>query len=862
LEDSEIEEAEEDNVLDEVESESEGSGEDLEDTLEQDYREIPELDRYEQEGIDEDEYSEISYDARREAEEQLELRDTANRIINSRRPEALMQDFTSDLDSTLLNRLRRTQPGLEARLDAMDIEDEDEKAIDMEDAKGNLKNWIKERKVVKWIERKFTEFLETFKDELGNLIYRPKIRQMCAENKQSLFVSYKHLSDAIPTIALWIADEPSEILPVLNDIAYKLVNQEFNAYKNIYTEIYVRILDLPICDQIRDLRQSHLNKLVKVRGVVTRRTAVYHTLFVGFYYCSKCGEKKGPIVINMQRQNDEIDLGKCGRCNALGPFLPVREDTIYRNYQKITLQESPDSVPPGRVPRHKEVVLLADLIDIAKPGELVEVTGIFKYMIGHGLDKKHGFPVFATEIEAVTVKMVKEADITALTEEDKCEIQTLAKKSSISRDIIDSIAPSIYGHKFIKTALALAMFGGVFKDINSKHRIRGDINVLMLGDPGVAKSQFLKYVHKTAYRCVYTTGKGASAVGLTAGVHRDKVTKEWVLEGGALVQADTGMCLIDEFDKMNDHDRTSIHEAMEQQSISISKAGIVASLQARCSVVAAANPIKGRYDSSLNFTENVDLSFPILSRFDILCVVKDEVQTDNDMRLANFVLSSHIKSHPDKSEIPHDVLEQIQNATPAPPIHQDLLKKYIMYARQFVKPQLSDVDQEKITRFYSELRQESSKNGGIQIAVRHIESLLRMSEAFARMHLRDHVRESDIDLAIEVLLQSFLDSQKKAVRDNLLRKFRKYLGKSEEPVELIYHLLKRLFRDKEKLERYNRSRISLELLEVTREVIVPIEQFENEAKENGIYDLSFFYRHNLFIDNFQIQNRGITRKLY
>jgi DNA replication licensing factor MCM2 len=278
--------------------------------------------------------------------------------------------------------------------------------------------------------------------------------------------------------------------------------------------------------------------------------------------------------------------------------------------------------------------------------------------------------------------------------------------------------------------------------------------------------------------------------------------------------------------------------------------------------VAAANPIKGRYDSSLNFTENVDLSFPILSRFDILCVVKDEVQTDNDMRLANFVLSSHIKSHPDKSEIPHDVLEQIQNATPAPPIHQDLLKKYIMYARQFVKPQLSDVDQEKITRFYSELRQESSKNGGIQIAVRHIESLLRMSEAFARMHLRDHVRESDIDLAIEVLLQSFLDSQKKAVRDNLLRKFRKYLGKSEEPVELIYHLLKRLFRDKEKLERYNRSRISLELLEVTREVIVPIEQFENEAKENGIYDLSFFYRHNLFIDNFQIQNRGITRKLY
>lgn len=159
-------------MLDEVESESEGSGEDLEDTLEQDYREIPELDTYEVEGLDEDEYSEMSYDGRREAEEELELRDTANRFINSRRPEALMQDFTSDLDSTLLNRLRRTQPGVESRFDAMDIEDEEEKAIDMEDAKGNLKSWIKERKVVKWIERKFTEFLESFKDELGNLIYK------------------------------------------------------------------------------------------------------------------------------------------------------------------------------------------------------------------------------------------------------------------------------------------------------------------------------------------------------------------------------------------------------------------------------------------------------------------------------------------------------------------------------------------------------------------------------------------------------------------------------------------------------------------------------------------------------------------
>lgn len=191
------------------------------------------------------------------------------------------------------------------------------------------------------------------------------------------------------------------------------------------------------------------------------------------------------------------------------------------------------------------------------------------------------------------------------------------------------------------------MFGGMPKDIGGKHKIRGDINVLLLGDPGTAKSQFLKYVEQVAQRCVYTTGKGASAVGLTAGVHKDPITREWTLEGGALVLADHGICLIDEFDKMNDQDRTSIHEAMEQQSISISKAGIVTSLQARCSVIAAANPIKGNYNNALNFNDNVDLTDPILSRFDILTVIKDEVNEDNDDALATFVINSHMKNHPD-----------------------------------------------------------------------------------------------------------------------------------------------------------------------------------------------------------------------
>lgn len=263
------------------------------------------------------------------------------------------------------------------------------------------------------------------------------------------------------------------------------------------------------------------------------------------------------------------------------------------------------------------------------------------------MNTKNGFPVFSTVLEANHIN--KKEDLYAavrLTEEDEKMIRNMAKDDRISKRIVKSIAPSIYGHDDIKTALALSLFGGVPKDINRKHRIRGDINVLLLGDPGTAKSQFLKYVEKTASRAVFTTGQGASAVGLTASVRKDPITREWTLEGGALVLADKGHCLIDEFDKMNDADRTSIHEAMEQQSISISKAGIVTSLQARCAIVAAANPIRGRYNPTIPFQQNVELTEPILSRFDVLCVVKDAVDPVQDEMLARFVVGSHLRSHP------------------------------------------------------------------------------------------------------------------------------------------------------------------------------------------------------------------------
>lgn len=433
-----------------------------------------------------------------------------------------------------------------------------------------------------------------------------------------------------------------------------------------------------------------------------------------------------------------------------------------------------------------------------------------------------------------------------MTEEDQREIRKLSEDPLIGLRIIRSIAPSIYGHHDIKTAIALSLFAGQPKNVQGKHPIRGDINVLLLGDPGMAKSQFLKYVEKTAHRAVYTTGQGASAVGLTASVRKDPVTREWTLEGGALVLADKGVCLIDEFDKMNDSDRTSIHEAMEQQSISISKAGIITTLQARCAIIAAANPIRGRYNASIPFSQNVQLTEPILSRFDILCVVKDQVDPIADERLARFVVGSHVRSHPSSLALGGadgtidalaDELQAFQAATTAliEPLPQDLLRKYIFYAKTRVKPALSHMDVDKISKLYADLRKESLASGSIPITVRHIESMVRMAEAHAKMHLRDHVRADDIDLAIRVALESFIQSQKYSVMTHLRKSFSKYISYRRDHHELLAFLLQELARDVMRTQQPTSGTVSVE-----------VALFEARAKELHIHELKPFWASRAF----------------
>jgi DNA replication licensing factor MCM2 len=604
-----------------------------------------------------------------------------------------------------------------------------------------------------------------------------------------------------------------------------------------------------------------MNKLVNISGVVTKRTSVLPCLRKLFLDCLRCGFLIGPFEVKESDGSADIKAGRCPECQNTGPFSVNREETVYRNFQKIVVQETPGSVPAGRMPRSKEVVITGDLVDSVRPGDQVEVIGIFKSKLDGLANIRSGFPVLKSHIEANGVKRRNELKMGSLGEEDKREILELSKDPNIRDRLIATVAPSIYGEKHMKTCVSMAMFGGRQKTVAGKHRIRGDINILILGDPGMAKSQCLKYVEKTFHRTVYTTGKGASAVGLTASVRKDNITGEYVLEGGALVLADSGICLIDEFDKMNDQDRTSIHEAMEQQSISISKAGIVTSLSARCAVIAAANPIGGRYDPQLTFSENVDLTDPILSRFDCLCVLKDDIDVFKDEALADFVVCSHMKNHPTEpnEQVRVNRRVQLQNGVHAslPPIDQELYKKYVLYARLHVNPTISEVDQNKLARFYMEIRREAAANQGVAMTVRHMESMIRMAEANARMELRDFVTDKDVDQAIATMLETFIQTQKHSVAERLRRKFEAtYITSVTAHSDLLHFLMKKLL--KKKLDFH--AVMAAEGVDDEEEIGVPIQEFKAEAQKMDLASVNEYLQSETFLESFDVREGYVYRK--
>ncbi len=590
------------------------------------------------------------------------------------------------------------------------------------------------------ITARFKEFLERFRDSEGNLKYMDRIRRMVDYEGYSLIVEFGDLYRFDPELAMRALEEPREFLREAGEAIYEIVKRDYPEYAEKRREFIPRIVGLFETVKIRDVGSEHVGKLVQIEGIVTRMQPRATRMVKAYFRHDKCGGEFYWPPGEEETLGEKIERPSvCPVCGeGGGKFILVREKSVFIDWQKIVVQEKPEDVPGGQIPRSIEVHLTRDLVETARPGDRVKIVGIasLEQLSSTGT-------LFGLYIDANSVKLSEKVlEEVSITKEDEERILELARDPWIRERIVASIAPAIYGHWDLKLAIALLLVGGVPKQRPDGTRVRGDIHVLFIGDPGVAKSQLLQSAAQIAPRAVFTTGKGSTAAGLTAAVIRDAKTGEYYLEAGALVLADGGVAIIDEFDKMSKNDRAVIHEAMEQQTVSIAKAGIKATLSARTSVLAAGNPKFGYYDPTKSFIDNVDLPAPIISRFDLIFIVRDVISRERDKMLARYVLETHTN------------LERFK-----PEIEPELLRKYIAYARKYVKPRLTPQAKRLLEDFFVEMRssvlQQANQETGqvpVPITTRQLEALVRLTEAHAKLALKSEATEEDAMAAIRLMV--------------------------------------------------------------------------------------------------------------
>jgi DNA replication licensing factor MCM6 len=530
----------------------------------------------------------------------------------------------------------------------------------------------------------------------------------------------------------------------------------------------------PFITSLRDLKAENVGKLLCIEGTVTKTTEVRPELVVGSFRCLACGTEVGGVKQQFKYSTPKICVS--AHCGNRTNWELVMEKSEFTDWQKLRLQEHSSSIPAGSMPRSIDIILRHDLVDTAKPGERVLISGTLVVVPDVvSLIKPGDRSQVSNKLEGRRTNEHSMDSITGLRELGvrelsykfsfiACHVQTaeghgwnpevdfepsetekrkflqMKEEPHLYSRLARCIAPSVLGHDEVKRGLLLMLMGGVHKTTSEGLKLRGDINICIVGDPSTAKSQFLKFICGFMPRAVYTSGRSSTAAGLTAAVQRDPETGDFCIEAGALILANNSICCIDEFDKMESKDQVAIHEAMEQQTITLAKAGIQATLNASCSVLAAANPIFGRYDKSKKLKENIDISPPLLSRFDLFFVVVDECDEAVDNSIAKHIVKLHQKG--DEALVHEFSIDEFQ--------------LYLRIARS-LKPQFTPEAAEVLRAHYKLLRQGDNSDGSAyRLTVRQLESMIRLSEAYARVNYDPLIRVPYVEEAVRLLKKSII----------------------------------------------------------------------------------------------------------
>ena len=646
--------------------------------------------------------------------------------------------------------------------------------------------------------RRFQEFLDRIDSNTG-IDYRSIIKDMLIKSKFRLSVSIDEIREFDREFWLGLLNQPADYLPAceraLRDTVLAICDPQdpsfphdsYDPNQQYYLSFKGAFGGHSLTP--RSIDSSYLSKMVSIEGIVTRASLVRPKVIRSVHYAEKTGR------FYAREYRDQTTSFDAIATPAIYPTEDMEGNKLtteygystYRDYQKISVQEMPETAPPGQLPRSVDVILDDDLVDLTKPGDRVQIVGVYR-ALGGAANNSSSFKtvILSNSVYLLHARSTGVASQEKLTDQDIRNINKLAKDRKIFDILSRSLAPSIYGFDYIKKAVLLMMMGGVEKNLDNGTHLRGDINILMVGDPSTAKSQVLRFVLNTASLAIATTGRGSSGVGLTAAVTTDKETGERRLEAGAMVLADRGIVCIDEFDKMSDIDRVAIHEVMEQQTVTIAKAGIHTSLNARCSVIAAANPVFGQYDVHKDPHKNIALPDSLLSRFDLLFVVTDDVNPTRDRVISEHVLRMHrfvppglMEGEPirEKSAVTlavgddetneQELLEQpmfekfntllhagIQNKKSNNILSIPFLKKYVQYAKQRVQPVLTKGASDYIVTTYSSLRNDligNNQRNTAPITARTLETLIRLATAHAKVRLSKTVDVKDAKVAEELL---------------------------------------------------------------------------------------------------------------